>query len=408
MEDSLALLLIAIPCLIHPKVVFLLFFIIFFASFKVQEHTSTLSTTLNSGQAVQTLFSNFLSTLEKEPIYPGLTDYFGWNYEPAVALQALRFSTSLPGNSSDSLTSLIETVLEESAEFPQAGYWMRSSLPVFWLYSSGDRIGLYGSLYKDIHQNIFSRAISGTFEWPSLKSTGLKMRNVGIGPFLGFSFRKEWIWSDDVYMAGASLLEDRSESNRDEVRRMLMSVDEVLRDAESGLFFHGVKMDGMKVVDTNRQIWGRANGWIMLTFGLYVHYYPDDEEIRDVLKEKLSHYMTFQNPNGSFKNILDKKDTSDEVSFGSSFIFSVSVAVEAFEVVDDVLQTLVNSAELAYNWINDRRVQGLSMSDTCGKAPLSKEASLYESRTTGLQEGPALAFVLWARNGAISLGFLDP
>lgn len=110
------------------------------------EHDST--ATWSTGRrldSIEKLQNALFDTLRKAPLFPGLTGYCGWNYECAVAIHALRFDEKLELHLfQEEVKENASTFLDAAAKFPYPG-----SRPFLgpWLYSPGDRIGLFGSLY---------------------------------------------------------------------------------------------------------------------------------------------------------------------------------------------------------------------------------------------------------------------
>lgn len=70
-------------------------------------------------------------------LVPGWTGYYGWNYESAVALEALR---NPPWHAAPAVDSL----LRSQALTPwQPGWWLARHFPAAFLWTAGDRIGLF-------------------------------------------------------------------------------------------------------------------------------------------------------------------------------------------------------------------------------------------------------------------------
>lgn len=193
-------------------------------------------------------------------------------------------------------------------------------------------------------------------------------------------------------MAGATLLED----NPEEVKEMLLAFKRHMLDKDTGLWWHGGKLDLQKGVvnEYNGQKWGRAHAWILLTLSRYA------EKTNDLLwlEEEVKNVVKYQRETGAFGNLVDDTSSPDETSLTSIFVYAVAVLKEqkgstAFE----------SNAEMAWKWLNNREVDGFGMSDTCGAAPLGTTQNDYNKAVDGLQHGPAIAFIVWARIGAMKL-----
>ena len=120
-----------------------------------------------SEEVIVELIGRFKEQLSKKVNYPGLWGYYSWNYEAAVALEALLIEDK----------EQVVDCLERALSFPHAGYFMKNNRRAEWMYSVGDRIGLFGALYKGINDTVYQRTIKGVAAWHRHK--GLFTRNIG-------------------------------------------------------------------------------------------------------------------------------------------------------------------------------------------------------------------------------------
>lgn len=276
-----------------------------------------------------------------------------------------------------------------------------------------------------MNEKVFKTGVEGTLAWPVLATTGLKTRNIGFGSLGGIWFTKRFVWADDVYMAGAVLMKDTQgqQTGLKATKTMLLGAWDVLLDSSTGLWWHGIYFrttgDGFEIISDNEQKWGRANGWVLLTLARYVlsvfllhetgegveSFDSQDIELQGFLAVQLETFSAFQRSSGAFGNLVDDSTSSDETSLTSIFIYGVAVHHLISEQQNVSSTQFIDPARKAFDWLNTRLVEGLAMGDTCGAAPLGADAEVYESRM-GVSEGPAVAFVLWAKVGANLLGFL--
>ena len=122
-------------------------------------------------ETINGLITRFKDQLSARVNYPGLWGYYSWNYEAAVALEALLIEDN--DNDKDELMGCLQRALN----FPHAGYFMKNNRRAEWMYSVGDRIGLFGALYKGVNDTVYDRTIKGVVGWHRHK--GLFTRNIG-------------------------------------------------------------------------------------------------------------------------------------------------------------------------------------------------------------------------------------
>lgn len=330
------------------------------------------------------LTSNLVAQLD-EPrlLWPGFVGYFSWNYEAALALEGL-------GSSPFEVD--ISQTLQEGLSFPQPGYWIEREYPVMWLYSPGDRIGLFGSLYRNnVNPRMYCYSTTKNADWPEHEHCKTRLLGWGGAAGIGLRLRHVWLWADDVYMAGIPLLFDQP----DALLAMLQGARAVLKDDATQLWWHGVKIinDGDEY-EPNGVKWGRAHAWILLTLARYVSRTEGDEV--EWLAEEVDIARSWQRPSGAFGNIVDEPSSPDETSLTSAFVYAVGV-LNRFSVAP-VGGNVTDSAFDALNWLETRHVDGLLLSDTAGAAHMSDDAADYNA-VVGLAEGPAIGLAVWARIG---------
>tara|TARA_Y100000816_G_C26096296_1_gene580281 strand:- start:1555 stop:2526 length:972 start_codon:yes stop_codon:yes gene_type:complete len=316
-----------------------------------------------------------VDNLKTTTLFPGFNGYFGWNYESAVLLICLPY-ISRPYRFS-------EHILAKLKQFPYSGHFFYSSL---YLYSPGDRIGLFASLYKDIDNNIYNHNINVLQNWSTYN--GMFLRNVGWGRFYGFRFHKVWLWADDVFIGGYPLLSN----NVDFIRQMFDTVDSVLLDKTDGLYYHGALLHQVDSFTVNGVKWGRANAWILLMIAFYSNKI-NNEDSTNYLFNKLITFTEYQRPNGTWGNILNDSSSKNETSFACIYIYVVVLTKQSF---------FYPNAIKAWSWLSKRSVNHLHISDSAGPTHLSVSSSYYEKQV-GINTGPITGLMYLASTSIQSI-----
>jgi hypothetical protein len=356
-----------------------------------------------SDSELDALATRLTDTLDDEPLYPGYSGYCGWNYECAVFIQAINLDRQLNLEVFDAETA-VENFLVAATQFPQPGSNIQQAA---WLYSPGDRVGLFGGLYngRNIHNadTIVQTVRNGLLEWKKL--LGCFGRQVGWGFLYGFSFEKIWIWADDAFIGGFPLVY----SDPALLGQMILDYNRVLRDPSDNLWWHGARVGSNGNIETNGVKWGRANAWMLLACATFLLETRDKDdlfairsEISDLLASQLTVLVNNQRDSGAFGNVLDHTLSPDETSLTSVFVFAVGA--ENLLGMDPPSPTVVDAAEKAWIWLTGRTVTGLTVSDTCGSQHLATDIEDYD-KNVGVVAGPGLALLLWASLGARLLGF---
>lgn len=321
-------------------------------------------------------------------LVPGWTGYYGWNYESAVALEALR-------NPPWHAAPAVENLLRSQAPAPwQPGWWLALHFPATFLWTAGDRIGLFGSLFRDVQgaHDVYCSALHGVRRWPRHANwTALLTRNFGFGHGRGC---RRWLWLDDVYMAGAPLLADYP----DEVWAMLGQARQAFLDPADQLWWHG-RCDPSGA--TNGVKWGRAHAWALLALARYV-VRTNDSRASEWLHQDLLTLSRYQRPPGAFGNIVNDPHSPSEASLTSAYVYAVAVLARAR---GNQSQELRGRALAALGWLDTRRTRGLRLSDSCPATGLLTSPARYNRQVsaTTLVAGPAVALAAWARVGGALL-----
>lgn len=139
--------------------------------------------------------------------------------------------------------------------------------------------------------------------------------------------------------------------------------------------------------------WGRAHGWIVLTYARYADV-VQTEESYEMLRNELNNTMKYQRESGAFGNLVDVDESDDESSLTTSYVYGVGVLHSRSTASTELKQ----SADKAWNWLCTLKSEGFHLSKTTGACHLSTKASTYNN-AFGFKSGPAVAFILWAKLG---------
>ena len=139
--------------------------------------------------------------------------------------------------------------------------------------------------------------------------------------------------------------------------------------------------------------WGRAHGWIVLTYARYADVVRTEESYT-MLRNELENTMKYQRESGAFGNLVDVAESDDESSLTTCFVYAVGV-LHARSTASDELK---EAADKAWNWLCTLDSEGFFLSKTTGACHLSTKASTYD-KAFGFHSGPAVAFILWAKLG---------
>ena len=367
---------------------------------------------VQSAPVVEQIVDGLNKSLTQKPLFPGLQGFCGWNYECATAIHALLLDEYMNLDAFTPDSSVKNNTIDflyDATQFPQPGSHIRSTE---WLFTPGDRIGLFGGLYHHLDvqaapklgqstvvKSINAEVIKQLLSWP--KKKGVFVRKFGwIGPFqrlFWITIRSSWIWIDDSFIGGYSLVT----TNPDELCNILLSYNDVLRDSSDGLWWHGAHVNWDQSVTVNGQKWGRGNAWMLLSLSTFLintkdEIIPRKGEIETLLLDQLKNLMKYQRPSGAFGNVIDSDISPDESSLTSVYIFSTGAAVHLNLL--SISDAEVGSAEKAWYWLMQRTVVGLTLSDTCAGQHLATDRNQYD-QNVGQSDGPGVAFVLYAGLG---------
>ncbi|OAM91140.1 hypothetical protein AW736_04975 [Termitidicoccus mucosus] len=145
----------------------------------------------------------------------------------------------------------------------------------------------------------------------------------------------EQIWADTLFMACiflakmGRLLDEVSYTN--EATRQLLIHHQILKDKNTGLFYHG--WDCLARSWMSGALWGRANAWITASTVEILEALPPSFEGRDAivgsLREQVAALSTYQRANGLFGTLLNDPSAYDETSCAAGIAYGVRRGIKA-------------------------------------------------------------------------------
>lgn len=189
------------------------------------------------------------------------------------------------------------------------------------------------------------------------------------------------VWDDTVFMIGQFMMElykaTGEEKYMDELYKQISLHREKLQDKSSGLWVHGYDEQKKghfsfgsqlnwadKETGKSAEIWGRGNGWVVVTLADALETMPKSNthwnELATYLKEMIAHLPEMQNKENGHWYQLPVRNTVPgnyiESSSTAMFAYGISKAVQ-MELVTDA--TYAESIALAYKGLRNYSVKEL-------------------------------------------------
>lgn len=190
------------------------------------------------------------------------------------------------------------------------------------------------------------------------------------------------LWDDTVFMIGQFLLEMYKATNDekyiDELVKQITIHHDKLQDKKSGLWVHGYDEDKKshctfcgqlnwpeKTTGKSAEVWGRGNGWIVVTLSDALDIIPKTNPnwnlLATYLKEMIEHLPELQNQQNGHWYQLPVRNTEPknyiESSSTAMFAYGISKAIQLGLVKDFTYQ---KSVELAYSGLRNFSIKPVS------------------------------------------------
>ena len=231
------------------------------------------------------------------------------------------------------------------------------------------------------------------------------------------------LWDDTVFMIGQFLLgmyqATGDEKYLDELAKQISLHRDKLQDKQSGLWYHGWNNDKNdhcaicgqlhwpdKVTRRSAEIWGRGNGWIVVTLSDALEIIPKTNphwnEMAGYLKEMIAHLPELQDKKTGHWYQLPVRNTDPknfiESSSTAMFAYGIESAIRLGLVSDPAYKT---SADLAYSGLREYSLapiskDGLIPKNVCvGTCIGNKDYYLHR----GVQKGKPYGFAMFMEFG---------
>ncbi|HKF48793.1 MAG TPA: glycoside hydrolase family 88 protein [Terracidiphilus sp.] len=198
-------------------------------------------------------------------------------------------------------------------------------------------------------------------------------------------------WIDDMYMLTILQLEAfRATHDSRYLDRAALEMTAYLRKLQqpNGLFYHA---------DDVPFFWGRGNGWVaagmaeMLVSLPPTH--PARAEILAAYRKMMAELMRDQNPDGTWRQLIDRPESWEESSSTGMFAFAMIEGVRRGWLAEDTYGPVARKAWIAIAGFVDQNGDVTSICEGTGKQN-SYDYYLARARKTGDFHGQAPA--LWA------------
>ena len=149
----------------------------------------------------------------------------------------------------------------------------------------------------------------------------------------GANFSQQ-IWADTLFMVCIFLAnigkELENEAYQNEAINQLFVHHKVLKDINTGLFYHGWNCNDKNWM--SGALWGRANAWITLSTVEILSALPESFEGKDFiiksLNEQVCALSKYQRENGMFGTLLDAAESYDEASATAGIAYGIKKGIE--------------------------------------------------------------------------------
>lgn len=187
------------------------------------------------------------------------------------------------------------------------------------------------------------------------------------------------MWADTLFMAVLFIAKwGRLTNNNkymDLAARQLVLHHKLLRDPESGLFFHG--WDGRARNHMSAARWARANAWVVLASGLIINELPQDFEGKEFvissLEAQAKALEQCQNENGGFSTVLDHPESYCEASATAGIAAGIY-----FGIAHKLLPgSLLGAAKKAAEYVKDVTAPDGSVREVSTGTPVMPSVEAY-------------------------------
>ncbi|WP_066405576.1 glycoside hydrolase family 88/105 protein [Flavisolibacter tropicus] len=190
------------------------------------------------------------------------------------------------------------------------------------------------------------------------------------------------VWADDLFMSVPFLLRmariTGEQKYYDDAAKQVVNFRKYLLDT-NGLYKHGWFSHTQ---ERSKAYWGRANGWIVWATAELLTWLPTShKEYKTVLsmfKEHIGKLVTYQEPNGMWHQLLNRKDSYEETSCTALFTLAIARGVRKGWLPKDYKKYAVNGWNAVKSKIDeDGTVHGI-----CRGTEIGFDDAFYMNRPT--------------------------
>lgn len=146
------------------------------------------------------------------------------------------------------------------------------------------------------------------------------------------------VWADTLFMGCIFLIKWGIYKNdnlyiKEAIRQFILHY-KFLSDSETGLIYHGYDCNDR---EKKGVLWGRGNGWFAVASVEAIKLIPKNmigyDKIVENFKKHFEGVVKFQNDDGTWNTVIDRKDTYSEMSVTAAFAYTAYYAVD-LKIVD--------------------------------------------------------------------------
>lgn len=346
-------------------------------------------------------------------------------YGPAIATAAVyAVARDFDGPFAPAVDAFIDAFVAE----PATTAWnVLHNVTVPWGYSVGDQIGLmplpliararfHNISYPQSDLWTISERVADEYvmQWPLRLADGTIARSTGVA-WYNASEPAAFLWDDDQFMGTAVLAElartpgfppAKARAYVDELASLQLSFAAHMQ-LPSGLFPHGFHAP---TATSSCCVWGRANGWIMMSHADVVRAIaevaPDHPQLPAVIAVWRKHAAAFvalqDAKDGRWHQVLDTPATFLETSVTAMVAYSLAEGVRGGWLDATIFTPVVRNA---WRGISAQVAANGTVAGICAGTAIGADVEFYEERpTTYLGSAPGLGSIFRAALAVARLG----
>ena len=216
------------------------------------------------------------------------------------------------------------------------------------------------------------------------------------------------VWADDLFMSSQLLLRSYilydNEEYLDDVILQIKNFHKYLWDDEAKLHKHAWFNSEQK---QSAIFWSRANGWLAWTISTALNYIPENNKnyktILDIYQKTMQGIVKYQNINGLWNQVLDRKDSFLETSGSAMFTLAIARGVINGWLKEDYKKYALKGWEGLETKISDDGI----VKDICRGTGIGYDYEFYNNRARFNNDPRGLGAVLTAATEVVRLKALN-